>query len=151
MEAKAVRLEKGGQNEHQEQCSSIPNEVDNALHGIHMEPCYKKFTIIISKSRNKRKTSNDPENDDALRKKSRAQRTSVGGNLCPDHCYFCKEKKSVKGKVQLNHKLTLKSTEETIKPAAEEKKDENVLHDIRDVNLLAKEFQVHDKCRLDLY
>ena len=115
-----------------------------------MEPCYKKFTIIISKARNKRKTTDDPEDDDALRKKSRAQRTSVGGNLCPDHCYFCKKKrKSVKGKVQLSHRLTFKSTEETIKPAAEEKKDENVLRDIRDVDLLAKEFQVHDKCRLN--
>ena len=115
-----------------------------------MEPCYKKFTIIISKARNKRKTTNDPGDDDALRKKSRARRTSVGGNLCPDHCYFCKkERKSVKGKVQLSQKLTLKSTEERIKPAAEEKKDENVLRDIRDVDLLAKEFQVHDKCRLD--
>ena len=150
MEANAARLEKGGQNEHQEQCSSIPNEVDNALHGIHMKPCYKKFTIIISKARNMRKASNDPEEDDALIKKSRAQRTSVGGNLCPDNCYFCKKKrKSVKCKVQLSHKLTLKSTEETIKPAAEEKKDENVLRDICDVDLLAKEFQVHDKFRLD--
>ena len=71
LEARAIRLEKGGQNEHQEQCSSIPNEVDDVLHGIHMEPCYKKFTIIISKARNKRKTSNDPEDDNALRKKSR--------------------------------------------------------------------------------
>ena len=107
LEAKAIRLEKGSQNEHQEQCSSIPNEVDNALHGIHMEPCYKNFTIIISKARNKRKTSNDPEDDGALRKKSRAQRTSVGGNLFPDHCYFCKKKrKSVKGKVQLSHNIS---------------------------------------------
>ena len=95
------------QNEHQEQCSSIPNEVDNALDGIHMEPCYKKFTIIIFKARNKRKTSNDPEDDDALRKKSRAQRTSVGGNFFPDHCYFCKKKrKSVKGKVQFSHNIS---------------------------------------------
>ena len=99
--------EKGGQNEHQEQCSSIPNEVDNALHGIYMEPSYKKFTIIISKARNKRKISNDPEDDDTLRKKSRAQRTLVGGNLFPDHCYFCKKKrKSVKGKVQLSHNIS---------------------------------------------
>ena len=45
--------------------------------------------------------------------------------------------------------MTLKLTEETIKLAAEEKKDENVLRDIRDVDQLAKEFQVHDKCRLD--
>ena len=36
----------------------------------------------------------------------------------------------------------------TIKVAAEERQYEEVLRDIRDGNLLAKEFQVHDKCRL---
>ena len=51
--------------------------------------------------------------------------------------------------MQLSHKLTLKLTDETIKLAAEEKKDENVLRNTRDVDLLTKEFQVHDKCRLD--
>ena len=45
--------------------------------------------------------------------------------------------------------MTLKTTEETIKEATELKNDEDVLHDIRDVDLLAKEFQVHDKYRLD--
>ena len=68
----------------------------------------------------------------------------------PDYCYFCKKKrKTVKGKVQICHQLTLKTTEETIKEAAELRNDEDVLRDIRDVDLLAKEFQVHDKCRLD--
>ena len=47
------------------------------------------------------------------------------------------------------HKLTLKSTELTIKAAAEERQDDEVLRDIRDADLLAKEFQVHDKCRLE--
>ena len=47
------------------------------------------------------------------------------------------------------HQLTLKTTEETIKEAAELRNDEDVLHHIRDVDLLAKEFQVHNKCRLD--
>ena len=37
----------------------------------------------------------------------------------------------------------------TIKAAAEERQDEEVLRDIRNADLLAKEFQVHDKCRLE--
>ena len=37
----------------------------------------------------------------------------------------------------------------TIKVAAEERQYEEVLRNIRDANLLAKEFQVHDKCRLE--
>ena len=59
-----------------------------------------------------------------------------------------KKIKTVKGKVEVSHKLTLKSMELTIKAAAEERQDEEVLRDIRDADLLAKEFQVHDKCRL---
>ena len=49
----------------------------------------------------------------------------------------------------MSHKLTLKSTELTIKAATEERQDEEVLRDIRDADLLAKKFQVHDKCRLE--
>ena len=37
----------------------------------------------------------------------------------------------------------------TIKAAREERQDEEVLRDTRDAELLAKEFQVHDKCRLE--
>ena len=49
----------------------------------------------------------------------------------------------------MSHKLTLSSSEESIKAIAEEKGDEDFLRDIRGVDLLAKEFQVHDKCRID--
>ena len=45
--------------------------------------------------------------------------------------------------------MTLKSTELTIKADTEERQDEEVLRDIRDADLLAKKFQVHDKCRLE--
>ena len=49
----------------------------------------------------------------------------------------------------MSHKLTLKSTELTIKAAAEERQGKEVLRDIGDADLLAKEFQVHDKSRLE--
>ena len=39
-EAKQVRAQLGGENLHQKQCKGI--------HGIHMTPCYKKFTLILS-------------------------------------------------------------------------------------------------------
>ena len=51
--------------------------------------------------------------------------------------------------MQVSHKLTLKSTELTIRAVVEERQDDKVLRDIRDADLLAKEFQVHDKCRLE--
>ena len=37
----------------------------------------------------------------------------------------------------------------TLKAATEERQDEEVLRDIRDAHLLAKKFEVHDKCRLE--
>ena len=146
LEAKAIRQELGGENEHKHQCDSIPAVINPSKHGIHLEPCYKKFTLIISS--NKRKHLSD---DHGSEKRYKSQRTSEASQiLFPDHSYFCKQKrKTVKGKVQVSHKLTLKSTERTIKAAAEERQDEEVLRDIRDADLLAKEFQVHDKCRLE--
>ena len=55
----------------------------------------------------------------------------------------------MKGEIQISHKLTLESAEDSIKKAAAEKKDEDVLRDIRDVDLPAKDFQVHDMCFLE--
>ena len=147
LEAKEIRQELGRDNEHKQQCDGIPAHIDNNRSGIHLEPCYKKFTLIISSS--KRKQSFD---QNVSQKRQRPQRDlgATGAVLFPDHCYFCKQKrKTVKGKVQLSHKLTLKSTEENIKAAAGEKNDEDVLRDIKGVDLLAKEFQVHDKCKLE--
>ena len=102
--------------------------------------------MIISS--NERKHLSD---DHGPEKRYRSQRTSKAGQiLFPDHCYFCRQnRKTVEGKVEVSHKLTLKSTELTIKAAAEETQDEEVLRDIRDAGLLAKEFQAHYKCRLE--
>ena len=92
--------------------------------------------------------------DHGPEKRYRSQRTSKAGQiLFPDHCYFCKQKrKTVKRKVEASHdmhKLTLKSTKLTIKAAAEERQDEEVLRDRRHADLLAKEFQIDYKCRLE--
>ena len=36
---------------HEEQCSSIPhNGFDKNHHGIHLQPCYKKFSAILCPS-----------------------------------------------------------------------------------------------------
>ena len=127
----------GSSNEHADQCSSIPGTLDDMLHRIIMEPCYKKFTMIISKAHAKKKHFTEDELESGQVKQRRCQRMSLGVNLFPDYCYFCKkERKTVKEKV----KLTLKTTEETIKEAAELRNYEDILRDIRDVDLLVKEF-----------
>ena len=90
--ASGGRQELGGSNEHADQCSSIPGTLDDTLHGIHMEPCYKKFTMIISKAHAKRKHSTEDVLESGQVKQLRCQRMSLGVNLFPDYCYFCKKK-----------------------------------------------------------
>ena len=89
---KKIRQELGGSNEHADQCSSISGTLDDTLHRIHMEPCYKKFTMIVSKTRAKRKHSTEDVLESGQVKQRRFQRMSLGVNLFPDCCYFCKKK-----------------------------------------------------------
>ena len=145
LEAKAIRQGQGGDNEHKDQCDSIPEVLDQSIHGIHLTPCYKHFTLIISRTKRKSMTE-----EGLVQQRCRPQRTSGAGILFPDYCYFCKQKRrKVKGEIQISHKLTLESAEDSIKKAAAEKEDEDVLRDIRDVDLRAKDFQVHDMCFLE--
>ena len=37
-----------GDNHHKNQCESIPETINNDIHGIHITPCYKKFTLILA-------------------------------------------------------------------------------------------------------
>ena len=146
LEARQIRCELGGNNEHREQCNLIPEHVDSTVHRIHMNPCFKKFTLIISQS--KRKSSNDARNLKQKRLCSSIE-PLTSSQLFTDNCYFCKSKrKKIHSKEQVSHKLTLSSSEDSIKATVEEKCDKDVLRDTQGVDLLA-EFQVHDKCRID--
>ena len=40
--AKEKRMRNGGAYSHEEQCSMIPLLVNHEIHGIHLEPCYKR-------------------------------------------------------------------------------------------------------------
>ena len=48
LEAKTIHEELGGANFHREQCLNVPDVLDPAVHAVHLNPCYKKFTLIIS-------------------------------------------------------------------------------------------------------
>ena len=48
-EAKAKQETFSDENRHEKQCHLVPDIIDNDIHGIHMEPCYKKFTLILAK------------------------------------------------------------------------------------------------------
>ena len=79
-------------------------------------------------------------------KKSEKENTAT--DLFLDVYYFCKMKrKKVKGQISYCHKLILRQVAEKIQEVAELKEDYDFLKDIKGVDLLAKEFQVHDTCK----
>ena len=53
----------------------------------------------------------------------------------------------MKRQISYCHKLTLRQVAEKIQEVAELKEDYDVLKDIKGVDVLAKEFQVHDTCK----
>ena len=148
--AKQLRESLGGENNHADQCTSIPDIVDENKHGIHLTPCYKKFTLILSK----RGVSEIDENEyQEKRKSSRLEDMSTPSSssvwLYPKECYFCR-----KYWVKRNKKLCKPSSvqtldaEATIKAAAKEN-NLDMYSEIKDVCLIAKEFKFHFHCYRD--
>ena len=58
LETKTIREELRGANFHREQCLNVPDVLDPAVHAVHLNPCYKKFTLIISTYNKSKKTKN---------------------------------------------------------------------------------------------
>ena len=47
--AKTIRETFNDENYHKKQCDTIPATINHEVCGMHMTPCYKKFTLIISR------------------------------------------------------------------------------------------------------
>ena len=151
--AKQLREKLGGQNHHALQCSTVPDLIDAEKHGIHLEPCYKKFVRILS---DKTDTSSQPgcrssvQESSASCSRPKRAKTSVGVDsrgVYPKECNFCK-----KYRVKRQHKnfwpVTI-STEQaatTLKQAAEASEDQDLYYEIKDLDLIAKEFKYHKPC-----
>ena len=148
--AKAIREAKGGANYHKQQCDSVPDHIDPLVHGIHLEPCYKKFVLILSQERKDPEASlvEGTSSRSSLRRQ-RSQSTPNMSNVFPKECNFCK-KWRVKRKQTIATPITIttKMAEERIKQAAESK-DEELFFAIKDMDLIAKEFKYHDFCYKD--
>lgn len=148
--AKSLREEIGGAHYHREQCLSIPDEIDHDKHGLHLEPCYKKFVKILSDKKalsNKPRCSNDSGQDQPRARRSRSLDNGDTRGVYPKECNFCKK---YRVKRQQKHHVpilitTLKAAE-TIKQAAEANDDQSIYFEIKDVDLIAKEFKYHDFC-----
>ena len=135
--AKVKRETLKGENHHQEQCSLIPDIINNDVHGIHMIPCYKKFTLILA-------GQSSVENE--TRKTKRA---SIGDSswVYPNVCNLCKKHRvQFQGKKVTPSTISTYDAEKSFKEDAEEK-DKVLFIEIKDLDLIAKEFKFHEHCR----
>ena len=116
---------------------------DPSVHGVHLDPCYKQFTKIISIHR-KRIPAEVESTTRIKRKKSDESGNSVG--FFPNVCVFCnQERKASNNTVYSLHKIACKDAMALIKEAAKVKNDEKLLI----LDLIAKELQMHRICYID--
>ena len=129
--AKAKRQTLQGRNHHEEQCLLVPDNIQDATHGVHVTPCYKKFTLILVGE------SSGHQNKLLLSKRN------LDGNstwVYPDICHFFKKGRvSYRGKKVGLAKLEMEEAELLIKQRAQEKNPE-LFYEIEHLDLIAKNF-----------
>ena len=134
--AKQVQEQLGGANFHQKQCNGICDTIDRN-HGIHMAPCYKKFTLILSSQ------SKETFTPKRLFERQPISLESTSTWVCPGDCNFChKIRIKYKGQVVLPRKITTFNATKTVKESAKVK-DSSLYAEIADLDLIAKEFKYH--------
>eukprot|EP00112_Aurelia_sp_Birch-Aquarium-sp1_P000730 Seg1070.14 transcript_id=Seg1070.14/GoldUCD/mRNA.D3Y31 product="hypothetical protein" protein_id=Seg1070.14/GoldUCD/D3Y31 len=146
--AKAIRQDLTELNFHKEQCATVPDGgFDKTIYGVHLEPCYKKFTTIIARLR-KRK-SNDQEEPSRLKRTRNEGNPSTSG-IFPKVCFACKkQRQTIKKKIYVAYAIATENAAAKIKEAAALKEDNKLLIQIMGVNLIAKELMTHKQCYLD--
>ena len=106
-------------------------------HGIHLEPCYKKFAITLSQ----KGAPNPPP------PKTRLSADNGAKNVYPKECNFCKKiSNHASTKNLLANNCLYRTSCNTIKQAAEASEDQTLFFEIKDLNLIAKEFKYHECC-----
>ncbi|MES9950704.1 MAG: hypothetical protein ABW118_17235 [Candidatus Thiodiazotropha sp.] len=151
-EAAKLRLGQSNQKHRLESISlNIPDVLDENIHGTHKQ-CYQRFTntYFVSRKRSLEGTADtDPQPSSSKQTRRSASFTSAGGTLFPsDQCLFC-DKNVIKIK-QAKHflvKCETTTAENSIKAAAESRKDEKMLCKILGMDLIAREAHYHNHCR----
>ena len=142
--AKSIWKSKGGYHHHKEQCDAIPSEIDPTKHGIHLTPCYKKFAFIISQE--KRKSLDDPGTS-VRPKHLKVSEEHSTRNIYPKECNIYKRYRIERsGRHLLPTTISTQQAVNTIKEATEAKEDQSLYYEIKDLDLIAKEFKYHDVC-----
>ena len=104
-------------------------------HGIHMTPCYNKFTSILSSQLKERVT---------LKRLSGRQSFSLESTsvwVYPDDCNFCYKTRITRDRLFYQEKLQLLMPLKLLKSA--KIKDSLLYAEIVDLDLTAKEFKYH--------
>ena len=140
--ANVKREELKRENYHQMQCGSIPATI-NDDHGIHMTPCYKKFTLILS-------SRYDDKESEETRSSKRNSSSNIAAWVYPNTCGICK-KGIIKyqGKKVTPKTIATNEASDTIKEAAKTK-DFELYAEIKDLDLIAKAFKYHEHCRKNI-
>ena len=112
-------------------------------HGIHLEPCYKKFTVILSQ-KNPCSQSLSPL------KRTRLSGENGAKNVMSEEYSFCKMYRMNRQQKSTCQSITvcIEQAVNTIKQAAEANEDQS-LYKIRNLDLIAKEFKYHERCHKD--
>eukprot|EP00794_Sanderia_malayensis_P019309 gene19309-21233_t len=157
--AKALKQELGGANHHKEQCESVPDEIDYGKTGIYLEPCYKKFVRILSDKQSLKDQpgcSNDVPSNQTRPKRGKSLDSTDARGVYPKECNFCKKYRIKRHQkhyypttistLQHNTFNTFQQAVSTIKQAAEANEDQSLYFEIKDLDLIAKEFKYHNSC-----
>ena len=116
--AKAVREnETAEENQHLPQCNTIPgsDSLNGNIHGVHLEPCYKKFTSILAPSR---KRTLREENYDKFERLKRQKCSQSNSGLFPKRCFKCNTFRKRKGGKTFNaYTITTKNAAEKLNEA----------------------------------
>lgn len=130
-------------------CSNLPDTLDTEHHGTHRR-CYQLFTNISRLTKRESITPDDvvPGPSTSKRRRSSTE-SSCSTVLFPaNKCLFCdKEFVKVKGAKQSLTKCITKCAEDSIKNAATDKNDHELLCKIQNQDLVAREAYYHSACR----
>ena len=151
-EAAKLRLDQSDQNYRLESISkNIPDVFDDSVHGKHRR-CYQKFTNCYFSTRKRPlecTLETNPQPSSSKQSRRSLSFTSTSGPLFPsDKCLICD-----KNRVQVKHvkhylvKCETITAANSIKAAAESKKDEVMLRKILGMDLIAREAHYHNHCR----
>ena len=100
----------------------------------------------------KRKKTKDEEEGSSNKARKTSRRASTPDNLrprglFPDHCMICKKKSlKVNNKRQPLTCIVTKTAESTLKAAAQARNDQEMTAAVAETDLIAREFQKHEKC-----